>query len=168
MPLKKKLCNQNILLANDIFQCGYLRIWRLDTRVSILHKLTFDPWPDKPILYAGKTIGSQPVAQLESLSLRGRRKKVTYDEEESVDDLLKSVKTADAKEQPKEEETQEEDDDGKDDDGVKESATKLPTGRKVGSQKVIQRFLSFLYLLTPGYPRCDVLIINMKCYIWGG
>ncbi len=38
-----------------------------------------------------KTIGSQPVGGLDSLSIRNRRKKIVHDEEEDLDALLNSV-----------------------------------------------------------------------------
>ena len=79
----------------------------------------------------GKAIGSQAIAQLESVSLRGRRKNRPEDEEESLDSLLNSVK------REEEEEEKEADEPPKPKNTERrESVSKLPTGRKVGSQKV--------------------------------
>eukprot|EP00794_Sanderia_malayensis_P019517 gene19517-21447_t len=93
---------------------------------------------DKLKIPKGIPIGSQPIAKLESLSLRGRRRKQDYDdEEESVDDLLKSVKSVDAKKQDENEEDNE-DDDAEEEGAKVGSQTKLPTGKKIGSQKVAE------------------------------
>lgn len=83
---------------------------------------------------SGKAIGSQAIAQLESVSLRGRRKNRPEDEEESLDSLLNSVKR-----EEEEEEKEEADEPPKPKNTERrESVSKLPTGRKVGSQKIAE------------------------------
>ena len=109
----------------------------------------FSPFNFDVTMPAGRSIGAQSVERMETASLRGRRRRnlPNEDEEESLDDLLKTVDSKPVAEEASKGKKagNETEDSGS---SRRESVTKLPTGRQIKQQVVCNSlFVHFVVVL---------------------